>query len=224
MKFVIDDRMKHRVTGVVVMMSVLAIFLPAMMKKSNQHFEESLTVSMRLPDKPSLPKVAIPQQQAMFKTVKVAHVDIQPLVESSHVPQIAKAEPLTVRKASSLVVNAPVVPTPTKPQPVANHSPEVAKAELPASDVSTASILSMKQSSYAVQLASFAQQRNAELLVTKLRSKGYKATYNKQSSKNGAFYKVIVGQVNEKTEAVDLQKKMVSLVQLNGFVVKTGVS
>ena len=36
MKFVMDERIKHRLTGLVVILSIAAIFLPEQVKKSNQ--------------------------------------------------------------------------------------------------------------------------------------------------------------------------------------------
>ena len=41
MKFVMDERLKHRLTGVVVILAIAAIFVPAVMKKSNQHSKQN---------------------------------------------------------------------------------------------------------------------------------------------------------------------------------------
>ena len=68
------------------------------------------------------------------------------------------------------------------------------------------------------------QQKNAQTLVTILRGKGYIASYNKFSGKQGEYYKVFVGQLQQKNEAITLQKKLALSMQLNGFIVKTGVS
>ena len=73
-------------------------------------------------------------------------------------------------------------------------------------------------------MASFTRQENAKSLVSQLRSKGYIASYNKFSGKQGEFYQVVVGQLNQKDEAINLQKKLVASTRLTGFVIKTGVS
>lgn len=216
MKFVIEDRLKHRVTGVIVIVALLAIFLPDMMKKSNRRFEENLNISMRLPEKPVLPSVDIPKSKEMFKTVKVAHVDISPPTQKA-VSQIAKAMPL---------VNEPQVSTsePAKSSVIATIDLPRNVPEIVDPIKERSKIAQVKSGQYVVQLASFSQQRNAEMLVKKLRNQGYKASYNKLNNKNGVFYQVIVGQGHEKDEAINLQKKLASAMQLTGFVVKSGVS
>lgn len=77
---------------------------------------------------------------------------------------------------------------------------------------------------YAVQLASFIQVENAQALVNKLKSKGYKANYAKLVTKNGAVYKVYAGHSPEKVRAEQLKTQLANAMQLKGFVVTTGVS
>lgn len=216
MKFMMDERVKHRLTGIVVILSIAAVFIPAMMKKSNQHFEENIGVSMKLPSKPMPPNVSIPKQNAMLKTVKVAHVDIQNMPEEPYKSIIAKAEPLSTPPAPVLVKAV---------LPVKAVKPALTTPTLAANIVSatTKKINSLKEG-YGVQLASFGQQRNAEYLVARLRKQGFDATYNKINGKKGMFYQVVVGLVNQKNDAVSLQKKLANNMQLNGFVIKAGVS
>ncbi len=221
MKFVMDERVKHRLTGLVVILAVAAIFLPAMLKKSNQHFEETLNLSVRLPAKPVSPKVNIENKDTMFQSVKVAQVTVLTPVEAPRPSQIAKAEPL---RATSIV----------PPAPTANKKPVLAKAEIVRAPVVKAAAsatqklvksVALKKEMYAVQLASFTQQNNAKLLVTRLRSKGYVASYSKFSGKQGEYYQVLVGELNQKNAAINLQKQLAASMQLNGFVViKKGVS
>ncbi len=230
MKFVMDERVKHRLTGVVVILSIAVIFLPAMMKKSNQHFEENVSVSLKLPNKPVQPVVSIPKQSEMFQSVKVAHVDITTEADDSYKSVIANAEPLSVNPAparakvtmpaKALIASAVLPVKVDSPAVVA-----VAKKDLSEKIVATASknIQNLKQG-YGVQLASFTQQRNAEYLVARLRKQGFVASYNKFSGKQGKFYQVVVGLVNQKNDAINLQKKLAINMQLNGFIIKTGVS
>ena len=222
MKFVMDERVKHRLTGVVVILSIAVIFLPAMMKKSNQHFEENISMSLKLPNKPMPPIVSIPKQSEMFKSVKVAHVDIQAVVDEPYKSVIAKAEPLSVSPApklakAALPVKTVIAAAATPAKPVL-----AVKKALPAKIV-TAMSKNIKEG-YGVQLASFTQQRNALYLVARLRKQGFTANYNKINGKQGQYYQVVVGLVNQRNDAVNLQKKIASNMQLNGFVIKTGVS
>ena len=231
MKLVMSERVKYRVTGLVVIMSVAVIFLPTLMKNSNHRFEENISLAVHLPPKPTTPQVAIASEKSLFQTVKVAHVDIPKVVEDLQANQIAKAEPLSIK---SVVIPAPAVSQPVLAKADSIIAP-IAKVavSLPVKKlanvverkaIKVASGGDIKKEIYAVQLASFTQQNNAKSLVTRLRSKGYIASYNKFSGKQGEFYKVLVGQLHQKHEAKDLQKKLADSLQLNGFVVKTGVS
>lgn len=211
MKFVMDERIKHRLTGVVVIVSIAVIFLPAMMKKSNRHFEESVSVSLKLPAKPTPPQVAMPTKKIMFDSVSVAHVELPKHIDEPHPVLIAKAEPLSKPIAQSVLTKAetPVKSVITKVSPVKK--------------IAAASPVTSK-GAYGIQLASFGQEKNAAFLVERLRKQGYLAQYNKLNTKQGSVYKVVVGQLQQKTEAVNLQKKLAMNMQLNGFVIKTGVS
>ena len=208
MKFVMDERLKHRLTGVVVVVSMAVVFLPAMMKQSNRHFEENINISLKLPTKPTPPKVTIPNQTAMLHSVKVAHVDIPNVIEQSRPSLIAKAEPLSKKPTAVIATLEPVVVKPVKLAPVKRNT--------------VASVIA--KNAYGIQLASFTQQRNAEYLVARLVKQGYVASYNKLKVKQGDFYQVVVGGINQKNEALNLQKKLATNMKLNGFIIKTGVS
>lgn len=227
MKFVIDERLKHRLTGVIVILSIAAIFLPAVMKKSNQRFEENVSFSVRLPEKPIPPDVEVTKEKDVFQTVKVARVEIPAAVETKSI-QIAKAQPLssmksTVPAAPSLALKKEIlVKEKPKVKVAALISPALKAAAAP-KKLAKAAVAAAKKEIYAVQLASFTQRDNALSLVARLRSKGYVATLNKSTGKQG-YYKVIVGQLSQRHEAVHLQKQLASSMQLNGFVIKTGNS
>lgn len=229
MKLVIDDRIKHRLTGLVVIISIGVIFLPAMLKKSTHHLNESMKVSLKLPSKPVLPKVAIPNQATMFQSVKVAHVEIPTVIQAQRVSKIAKAEPL---RSKPVITPTPVIAkTMPEPKPVqtakilpVNKPVQTAKVIVQPKPVAKAAIVIPSKDYYAVQLASFTQKINAESLVSRLRKQGYAASYNKFNNKQGQFYQVLVGQLNQKEQALNLQKKLASNMQLSGMIVKTGVS
>lgn len=219
MKFIMNERVKHRLTGFVVVLSIAVIFLPAMMKKSNQHFEENVSVSLKLPTKPTPPNVAMPTKSVMFESVKVAHVDISPDVNEPQKLVIAKAEPISI-PASTIATREPTTKSVITAPVIAKKVTAVVSASAPKKEVA---VVTPAKGKYGVQLASFSQQSNAESLVTRLRKQGYVATYNKSVSKQGQVYKVVVGQVAQKLDAANLQKKLASNMQLKGFVIQTGL-
>lgn len=224
MKFVMDERVKYRLTGMVVILAVAAIFLPAMLKKSNQHIEEHINLSVRLPAKPNPPNVLVADKKTMFQSAKEPEVAVSAPVPAPKPLQIAKAEPLSIK---SVVPPAPIInqrPIVAKMPSAPTLSPTPAVKAVAASSQKWVKAVVIKRQRYAVQIASFSQQENAKLLVNRLRSKGYVATYNKFTGKKGDYYKVLVGQLNKIDEAKVLQKQLATSLQLNGFVVKTGVS
>ncbi len=96
MKLVIDERFKHRLIGLAVILSIAAIFAPAIMKKSNQNIDGNVNVSVELPPKPAQPDVAMVEKKEMFETTKVAHVEIPDATEEQQpLPTLTKAEPLS---------------------------------------------------------------------------------------------------------------------------------
>lgn len=243
MKIEMSERLKHRLTGLVVVISIAIIFLPAMMKKSNQKFERTLRVSVALPQKPEKPLVAIPQKRDLFKTVKVAHVDLPPLPKEP--VKIALAEPVktpvisdTPKPISQLAqIQTPNTHISNKPAGKSINTSVLNKTILNKTELhktavkiqaqspavkATAASVSAAISHYGVQLASFTQQVNAQQLVNRLRQHGYLATYTPIYLKKGQrIYKVVVGSLAQRDEALHLQKKLAQNLKLSGFIVKT---
>lgn len=247
MKLVIDERVKHRLIGLAVILSIGAIFAPAMMKKSSQRLDGNVNVSVELPAKPTQPDIAMTEKKDLFESAKVAHVELPDLSEEQPIPTLAKAEPLSqmnespdpqtkVQVEPSLVElkdsQEPVVAAPklavikkvakaALPQPKAKPKAVAKNAKLikPQAKVRTRAVTI---SGYAVQLATFTKRSNADYLISKLRGKGYKATYNKVATSEGPVFKVLVGHVSRKEQAQHLRTQLANAVQIRGFIVTTG--
>ncbi len=259
MKLVIDEKLKHRLIGVSVILSLGAIFLPAMMKKSSQRLDGHFSVNVQLPPKPVAPNVAVIDEEQMFKTIKIARVQLPaassaqattnqtkedfiaaapvkddrviPVAKVESAPEIERPIELAllnnaaqnaVKHGIKVAANKPVIKPVKAPAIVAKASgaPSVSKQVV----AKAAAKPAIKRDIYAVQLASFSQLANAQALVTKLQQKGYKANYTRIAGKNGAIYKVYVGHSPIKDNVVKLKTQLASAMQLNGFVVNTGVS
>lgn len=235
MRKLMDERVKHRLVGLVVILSLAVIFAPAMIKKSSQRLDNSMGMRSKLPDKPIEPRVAVTDKQSVFQTIKVAHVTLPP--PSSHkiektvqqpAPVLAKVTvPETtivpVKLPSSLVTIPPpaaaelAFKAPVKKPPVVKIK---AKAKAKASAVLKLTKKPLSpESSYTVQLASFTKQQNAQVLINTLQKKGYKALVTKLAQKQGKIYKVTVGQALAKKDALRLQNKLATNLQLKGFIV-----
>lgn len=224
MKFIIEERTKYRLIGVIVLLSIAAVFIPAITKQSSQRYEENVSLSVRLPAKPVLPNVRVTEEKALFKTIKVAQIKPMPVEETPHVNTLVKALPLS-DKPVAVALKEPVLTESVSVIAPVRQMPELANtpSAQPSPTLDKRAVLN-KKGTYAVQLASFSQQSNAQSLVTRLRSKGYKASYNQSKGKQGPLYKVIVGELSKKDEAQILQKQLAAMTQLNGFVIKTRIS
>ncbi len=264
MKLMMDERVKHRLIGLAVILSIGAIFAPAIMKKSSQRIDGNISVSVKLPAKPVQPSIVMTEKKAMFESVKVAHVEL-PNVNSKQLPlpSLAKEESLhKTNKQTELAGERLALadmetktdsPTPTiQPDlkqvkskvavvhkvakgikfsaPAPKNSKEVAKNLKVIKPLAKNSVkplannipVNRTKKGYAIQLATFSQQQNADNLIKKLKMKGYSATFSKIKTNDGFVYKVMVGQVNKKEQAQALQAQLASAMQIKGFIVATG--
>ncbi|KTD60685.1 Sporulation domain-containing protein [Legionella santicrucis] len=260
MKLVIDEKLKHRLVGLAVVLSLGAIFLPSMMKKSSQRFENNFSVNVQLPPKPTAPNVVMTDEKEMFETIKVAKVEIPPVLDQKGSDldkedfiqsvqavdeaaiHIAKSEPTTnhevATKPIELALNNAVKNAAEKQinevaaKPVKLIKPIKVQTQAAAKKVVTAPVIAKasvnhsvsQKNIYAVQLASFAKFSNAQALVSRLQSQGYKANYLKTNGKRGIIYKVYVGHSPVKSDVMKVKTQLATAMQLNGLVVNTGVS
>ena len=241
MKLVLDEKLKHRLIGLAVVISLAAIFAPAVMRKSSQRLEHNFSANVQLPPKPIAPNVVVTDEKDVFKTIKVARVDIPSVSHESHLPELAKAQSIKAVR-SDVASQVAAVESQLKPVQAAledSKSTPIQKA-LPSPAKQVAHVVDKKLNEvtktqkitkaasakdvYSVQLASLSRLSNAQSLVNRLKAKGYKANLVKIASRNGVVYKVYAGQLPHKEEALRLKTQIASVMQLNGFVVNTGVS
>ena len=201
MKKIFDERTKHRVVGVIVVMALMIIFLPAMMRESDKNFDE--LTSFRVPKKPSLPKVTLIEPKTMLRSVKHETVALPKSRSPVHL-EISQAQPLSHDELQKETVKV---------------------AETVLQKLQTAERKSMKYNEvFAIQLASFNKEVNAQSLIKKLSLQGISASKQTVKTPQGTVYQVLVGQVKQRDQAIDLQKKLVDNTQLNGLIIKTKVS
>ena len=144
------------------------------------------------------------EKKAIFEEVKVARLDI----------------PMDTPKVT-ILPGTPVEILNAKPNPIAKQTPKTLVQPVKLVKSNPIKTQPGLQGAYVVQLASFIQQKNAELLVARLRSQGYQADYKKY----GDLYKVVVGgQLTQRNDAQMLQKKLAKNMQLSGFIIKNQVS
>lgn len=217
MKWFTDDKIKHRVIGLAVLLSIALVFAPAMVKKSNQRLDEKMNLSVRMPPKPLPTQVVAAKPKELFKALTVAHVVLPQVVENKSDIKIARAESLSGQTMATRTVlqKAPVIAN--NPKDMSKSVPNLAPVKLPLTVKIATQIKPVKKDMFSVQLASFTRQDNALSLIQQLYKKGFKASYDKR----GGQYRVLVGQL-QLEQAKNLQKKLANATQLNGFLVKVG--
>lgn len=242
-----SERVKHRVVGALVLTSLMIIFMPAILKKSNRNFEKNIKLALKLPNKPSLPKIDAPSEKEIFNTVNVVKPKKVKVATINKNFLIAKAEPLEIKKLhvkdSSIVSianfnkdkNYIKVASTTqenlaaiKPAPLKKANSDVLPTSLASNDKPKGVIKVANNTTsefFSIQVATFTQKNNADMLIAKLKNKGFYAASNIiKKDKGVVLYQVVVGKVSQRGEAVNLQKKLVAMMQLNGFIVKSEVS
>jgi DedD protein len=229
MKLIIDERVKHRLIGLAVILSIGVILAPTVMRQSNQHLYSSFTVTMKIPPKPPLPDIASIDKKELFKTIKTTNINIPLVSAQNQTASLIKADSIPASKAPQVVVAAPEIKL--KPVLVAVNKP-AAKAvkqnrtsiivkKVTPKPLTQKTLVKAPAISYAVQLASFNQMTKAQILVNKLRAKGFKGNIIQISAPEGIVYKVHVGKSLNKEQVDKLKKQLASSMRLNGFIVTT---
>jgi DedD protein len=228
------DQTKNRIVGLMVLFSIVAIFLPALMKKSNYRLDETMNVSVRMPKHPSPPQVNVPSKTELFANQEIPELPVETIPVKSII-QTVQAEPISplTNVSNPLITEKIVLPAVNsliQSQKKLVAIDEVIKQQTPVlvikkqAPVGITSILTSKSALYAVQLATFSQEQYAKNLIKQLKAKGYKPVCVKINGKNGYLYKVLVGNLQKREEATNLQKELATRVQLKGFIVNKGVS
>lgn len=240
MKLITDERFKHQLIGFLVMLSLASIFVPTILKKSNQRLDSNHSLSMRLPPAPNLPKVSPSNEKTVFQKIRVARVELPPIRENKRL-HAEKLKPKTFKKSvlalenpmpSSMpsvksgiseknvkLASKPVQPILKLPMPeTARNAPKKPPSFSPS--LKAASKESLKKGNgYSVQLATFSLRDNAIALVARLKAKGYPAYYVSSHMGHSAVYKVYVGHLKGRDEANQLRQKLAQVIQIRGFVV-----
>lgn len=262
MKLVIDEKLKHRLIGLAVIISLGMIFIPAMIKKSSQKLDGNFSLNLSIPEKPLIPDVAEGDEEELFKTIKVSRVQLPSVSGKKQLPKLVQAEPLNVNAdimdsalkvakqeaiapESIQIATKPVIATAAKAlsksvskklvlvakKPVVTRGVKVTQLKRPIVKpqvvkkvVATTQKAQIRKASYAVQLASFSQFNNAQSLINKLRASGFNATMIRLSGTHGPVYKILAGHSPTKNEALRVKGQLATKMQLNGFIVNTGVS
>ena len=203
MSFEIPEQAKYRLTGGFILIILAFFILPGLMKKSNQRFEESMSQHLKVPPKPPAPHFNIPTQNQVFHAVAPKTKPQEPKVAEREVDlHLSKAAPLELG-----IVTVEKSPPPVKVLPVKKTMAQA-----------------LPKQAYALQLASFAHQENADFLIKRLKKMGHQGKILKLSTEKGVWYQVLVAKIENKDKALALQKQLAENLKLEGMIINKELS
>jgi len=197
-----QQRMKQRIVGAIVLVALAVIFIPMLLQGPVER--EATSIPIKIPPKPAV-EVSMPSAEQAPPTPEPVANAFQP------------AEPVA---PSSAPLEQPMAPT---PEPPIEASPPVAVEE-PAPRPSPKPPPNPAQTptelgSWAVQVGSSGTEANALRLRNSLRDNGYNSDTERLQRDGKTFYRVRVGPMIDRADAERTQAALSSTESLKGFVV-----
>jgi DedD protein len=184
-----DKKLKQRLVGAVVLISLAVIFIPIILEGPDDEWT------------PRVQEIPVPPQIEYQAEVELPVPDEQPApAPVTTIPATAPAP-----EAQDAVVPPPPAaqPAPTRQEPVAEQPPAAAKA--PAG-------------SWFIQVGSFSQQPNASGLRDRLKKTGYNSRLQETAAGNGKVWRVLVGPFETRAAAEKQRDRITSQHHMKGLV------
>lgn len=214
-----EDPLKKRLVGAVVLVSLAVIFVPMLFEDEpvvSSHISET-----NIPPRPDFPTVDMRSESAAADTQGSTSIPGEgggqsfalPLPESSQgssapvvtIPETAASEtPKVATKPSSVELETkpkPAPPPPPPPIPVGKDKPS-------------------SPSGWVIQVGSFSDKSNADSTLERLRKAGYDSFMQEIKVGDKVLYRVRVGPEAERESAEKLQEKIAQGLKLQGQVQK----
>ncbi len=207
-----STQIKQRIIGGLVLLALLAIFLPLFF--NNPH--PSATLSNHAPGVPSKPQVQLQLPQIAQTQQVVAQ---QPMAQQ----QIVMTEAPAPQQVAVQAVSSSVPVVKVEPVAKAEGKPVVVAVKPVVAVVKTKVIKPLKpvvsSKAWVVQLASFGSSANAKRLVKKLQQSGYDAYTRHATNANGrVIHKVFVGPEINRHRIESLQSQLSKHYRLKGMI------
>ena len=196
-----DIRLKQRLIGAIVLISLGVIFIPMLLKGPSNL--DAPIFSSNIPEQPEQRKTEIiPLKPLPPRPVDLPIATIPVEVDTLPVRPEADIEPPFVTPPKS--EPAPVVKNTMPTAPVA-ETPETSQSDL---------------SGWAVQVGSFSSKSNALGLQTRLRDKGFNAFVEAYQAKGGVRYRVRIGPELTADKAKAVAGKLKQEMGIDGLVLR----
>lgn len=201
-----NEVLKQRVIGALVLVGVAIIFLPSFFKE-RRPFQVDMTtqiparinVAPVIIDEPSSPQgiepAPVPETMFLPESNQVVVEDLEAL----------QAEPAEAVSQSTKAPSTSATASVSTVTPIESSTP---KSEAPASTAKA----------WVIQVASLRSAPSAKSLRDKLQKRGYRAYIRKVSTNSGSVSRVFIGPKLNKEAAQDIKEKVDSLFKVNSLV------
>lgn len=215
-----DNLVKQRVIGAIVLVALAVIFVPMLFESPEEELGpvgsnlpaepdgivRDRTEPLTLPEPPAEPEPA--PQVVLEQPADPGAANADAAIAAAN----GGAEPAT--PAEGTADTAAAQPTPATP-PAAESAPAAEPAPAPTAAPAPAAA---PQSGWIVQLASLSSKDNAMALRERLRGLGYTAFVEETKTAKGVLYRVRVGPELERANAEKLRDRLQEQVDLKGLV------
>lgn len=186
-----DQKLKQRLVGAVVLISLAVIFIPVILEGPDDEWT------------PRVQEIPVPPQIEYQAEVELPVPDELP----TPAPEpTAAAEALSPEAQTADIPPPPAEQSaPVRPEPVAEPPP--AKAEAPAG-------------SWVIQVGSFSQQLNASGLRDRLKKTGYNSRLQEITAGSGKAWRVLVGPFETRAAAEKQRDRITSQHHMKGLVTR----
>lgn len=200
-----EERLKKRLVGTTVLVSLAVIFLPMLVEEPPPETELD-RLELALPEQ----RPAIPSERAL--TAPIAAPEPLPPLPPSEPDEPLPPVTETAASPPPATPSPAPVPPPRQSEPVVTAAPPAPAPPPPAATGPAAWI---------IQVASFANQGNAERLVTRLRQAGFAALDADTVTVQGkTLYRVRVGPLADRVDAEVIRGRIERLTELSSAVLR----
>lgn len=195
-----EQRLKQRLIGAVVLVALAVIFVPMLLQGPVERHPTDIPIE--IPPKPAV-NTTPPTPAAEQPVAPVASAPFTPSQ-----PADAAADPSSTPEPQPEQTEPTVAEAPAPTAPVSAQEP-----------LDTASRTPSDLAAWAVQVGSFGTESNARGLRDSLRKKGYTAYVESIKANGNTFYRVRVGPTAQREEAERLQAALAKKESMKGLVV-----
>ena len=204
-----DQKLKQRLTGAIVLVSLAVIFIPVILEGPDDEWT---------PRSHSLPEAPPVEYQAEIELPLPEQTPVSLAIPKPKTATGTESEGIVVEETvETRVVETKVVET--KPVPVKAPEPEPVAKPKPPPPPPVAAPASPPAGWY-IQVGSFSQEMNATGLRERIAAWGFDVRMQKISTGKGTAYRVLVGPSASRAKAEKLRDKLVSKHQIKGIVVE----